>query len=186
VGPTLPAAAVPSRKHPIMLPPPTYDAIPGVEPEAKRPRVEAVPTYLPPPIGSITPALPDVPFAVASTPLSLLATVQIELMSEADFVASLAKATVTLQIRIPNDPSQIAWNFYGQIVSISIEVMKTVKSVKEEIARAHLNGMPVNKMQLKNAANGSFLKDTSTLAALNIGPTATLELVPRARGGRKV
>jgi len=38
---------------------------------------------------------------------------------------------------------------------------------------------------LKSTGTGVFLKDSNMLAALNIGPTATLELVPRARSRRK-
>jgi splicing factor 3A subunit 1 len=112
-----------------------------------------------------------------------------ELLSEADFVASLPKPLVTLQIRIPNDQSQMAWNFYGQIVALeSINVMSTVKAVKQELSRTHLNGMPANKIQLKLSSNNTFLKDSLTLAALNLGgptSTTTLELVPKTRGGRK-
>ena len=106
-------------------------------------------------------------------------------MSEADFAASLSKPEVTLQIRIPNDPAHAAWNFFGQIVSLSIDVMSSVKSVKQEMSRTHLNNMPTNKIQLKSTADGKFLKDALTLATLNIGPTATLELIPKTRGGRK-
>jgi hypothetical protein len=106
-------------------------------------------------------------------------------VSAADFAAQLEIPEVTLQIRVPNDPSQMAWNFYGQIVSVSIDVNSKVKAVKEEISRAHLNNLPANKIQLKNTATKSFMKDSLTLAALNIGPTATLELSLRVRGGRK-
>jgi len=108
----------------------------------------------------------------------------IKLLSEAEFVASLTKPEVTLQIRIPNDPSQMAWNFYGQIISLQIDVTSTVKVVKEELSKQHLNGMPANKIQLKSDAIG-FLKPSVTLAALNIGPTATLEMSLKTRGGRK-
>ena len=108
-----------------------------------------------------------------------------ELLPEAQFAASLSKPEVTLQIRVPNDPSQMAWNFYGQIVSVTVSVMSKVKAVKAELLSVHLNSMPANKIQLKHPSTGVFLKDAKTLAALNIGPSATLELVPRARGGKK-
>jgi len=45
--------------------------------------------------------------------------------------------------------------------------MPTIKAVKGWLA-SELGGMPVNKMQLKSAAQG-FLKDGATLAFLNIG-----------------
>lgn len=109
---------------------------------------------------------------------------EIELLSAEDFLASLGKPEVTLQVRIPNDPSQIAWNFYGQILSMKVHAMTKIKEVKSELSRRHLNGMPPNKVQLRDTIFG-FLKDSSTLASLNIGPTATVEMIPKTRGGRK-
>jgi hypothetical protein len=106
-------------------------------------------------------------------------------LSESDFAASLSSPEVVLQIRVPNDPTQMAWNFYGQIVSVTVDVMSKVKSIKQDVSHSHFNDMPANKMQFRSMTSGTFLKDNMTLAALNMGPEATLELVPRARGGRK-
>jgi hypothetical protein len=105
------------------------------------------------------------------------------LLSEADFAASLDSPTVTLSIQIPNDSSNSSWNFNGQVISLLVDVMSKVKAVKGEL-QSHLGGMPVNKIQLKGVQAG-FLKDNQTLAQLNIGPTATLDMVPKTRGGRK-
>lgn len=191
VGPQTPVPEQNQRKRlPMTLPAPAIAN--NVESESKRPRVSQMQgdpaTYLvshhePPPLSippdeiyaasaSLVPPAPPVPG-------------QSNLLSEVEFAASLSKPDVTLQIRIPNDPSQIAWNFYGQIVSFSTDVMTTVKTVKDQISKIHLNNIPVNKLQLKNSVTKAFLKDGLTLAALNLGPQATLELVPRARGGRK-
>jgi len=63
--------------------------------------------------------------------------------------------------------------------------MSTVKDVKQELSQQHLNQMPINKVQLRLVTTGAFLKDAMTLAALNIGPTATLELKAKTRSGRK-
>lgn len=112
-------------------------------------------------------------------------TTEKKLLGEAEFAASLSKPEVTLQIRIPNDPSQMAWNFYGQILSLSVNVMSKVKQVKADLSHLHLNDMPVNKIQLKDPISGFLNNNSMTLAALNIGPTATLELVPKTRGGRR-
>ena len=106
------------------------------------------------------------------------------MLPEAEFAASLSKPEVALQIRVPNDPAQMAWNFYGQTLSMTVDVMSTVKSVKEDLARLHLNGMPANKIIFKGPSSG-FLKDKASLAALNIGPTATIDMVLKTRGGRK-
>lgn len=62
--------------------------------------------------------------------------------------------------------------------------MSKIKAVKEELA-GHLNNISVNKLQLKHATQG-FLKDSMTLAELNLGPLASLEMVPKTRGrGRR-
>lgn len=160
----------------------------GYQPDSKRPRFDQAPPSVPPPVPPPPPPAinPEEAFAAAAVPVTLTSNPGDGLLSEADFVASLDKPTVTLQVRIPNDPSQMAWNFYGQIISISTDVMSTVKDLKDEIARTHLNSMPANKIQLKHVATGSFLSNAKTLASLNIGPTATLELATRTRGGRKV
>ncbi|GKY95438.1 hypothetical protein MPSEU_000505300 [Mayamaea pseudoterrestris] len=186
--------ALPQQQRPRTGPSRPGPTIGEAEPDAKRAKVQVthieaptIPTIpLPPGFdGQTSITGTDDPFAAAGTAL-MTGAIESDakpLLPEADFVASLDKPDVTLQIRIPNDSTQIAWNFYGQIVAQIANVMSTIKSVKQELSQKHLNNMPANKIQLKNQATGSFLKDGSTLAALNLGPTASLELVPRARGG---
>ena len=199
----------PTRVGHMSLPPPnphSQVASSSFEPAPKRQKFEvepAVPVPPPPPPPKVTVAVaplppPPVPpppgfeaaaVAAPGAPIEDGATPFAppggELLSEADFAASLPQPEVTLQIRIPNDRTQMVWNFYGQIIPLTINVMSNVKSIKEELSKTHLNAMPVNKIQLKSTITGAFLKDSMTLAALNIGPTATLEMLPRARGGRK-
>lgn len=56
--------------------------------------------------------------------------------------------------------------------------------VKAVLSKTHLNGMPPNKIQLKSVGGaGKFLNNNTSLAALNIGPTALLELKTKLRGG---
>jgi splicing factor 3A subunit 1 len=107
------------------------------------------------------------------------------LMSDSDFIATLPRPEVTLQIRVPNDPTQMAWNFYGQILSLTINARSTIKQVKSDLSQKHLNGMPINKIQLKDPGAGFYNNNDATLAALNIGPTATLEILAKTRGGRR-
>jgi splicing factor 3A subunit 1 len=200
VGPTLPVSA-PQEGTLLHHNVPAMDI--GIEPSAKRPRVDTgsvIPLPPPPPPPPPPPLVPqsnsivpppgfsaatEDPFTISGSAPSQGLTEGNDLLSESDFVASLSKPEVTLQIRVPNDPTQMAWNFYGQIVSLSINVMSTVKVVKQEVSRVNLNNMPANKIQLKNTATGAFLKDSLSLAALNLGPSASLELVPKTRGGRK-
>ena len=182
VGPTLQNANVtPAREA-------------SIEPMAKRARLDLASTHPPPiihhavaPPPLATPGEPQPsgdPMADALLPVAMDSEPESKLIPEAEFAASLNKPEVTLQVRIPNDPSQMAWNFYGQILSLKVNVMSKVKAVKEELSRLHLNGMPANKIQFKDPKTG-FLKDNVTLAALNIGPTATVEMIPKTRGGRK-
>ena len=197
VGPA-PPGQVPLNTIP--LPPPVVDGSAMTEPTAKRPKIVTyAPSVLQQPSATTAttianPPIPPIiedPFAVAGVqPLSVGAsTLQSlenqDLIPEAEFAASLSKPEMVIQIRVPNDPTQMAWNFYGQIVSLSTNVMAHVKIVKSELASLHLNGIPTNKIQLKNPTTGAFLRDNVTLAAHNIGPSTTLELVPRARGGKK-
>ncbi|CAB9526684.1 Splicing factor 3A subunit 1 [Seminavis robusta] len=197
VQPTMNAAPMPPPPPP---PPPKHPLEQPMEPDAKRQRLDgavdpaaAVPgglpmqAPLPPPPSGVPPppplqAPPEHPAADPMAPLPDTPK-NGELLPADEFVKTLNKPEVTLQVRIPNDRSQMAWNFYGQIVSLSVDVMSKVKVVKQELSRAHLNGMPANKIQLKTSTG--FLKDSTTLAQLNIGPTATVEMIPKTRGGRK-
>lgn len=169
----------PSLVAPTPVPPPPP---PTATADTDKVATAAPAVIAPPPVSN------EESFAAAATgaiPVQAESSVNVELLPEAQFAASLSKPEVTLQIRVPNDPSQMAWNFYGQIVSVTVDVMSKIKVVKSELSSTHLNSMPANKIQLKNPSTGAFLKDAKTLAALNIGPSATLELVPRARGGKK-
>ena len=108
-----------------------------------------------------------------------------KLLPANEFIASLDEPVVELQVRVPNDQAQQSWNFFGQTLTLtSVDVTSKVKDVKDILSKSHLNGMPPNKIQLKDP-NGGFLSNNATLATLNIGPTAILELKTKQRGGRK-
>jgi len=190
VGPSLPPLVQPAGlPRPPPPPPLLMHAVPPAmgEPAAKRQRLEGDPMVagLPPPPASQPASVPQPP-PDATDPMlggAPMDPAKDELLSAEEFAKTLSKPEVTIQVRIPNDPAQMAWNFYGQIVSVSVDVMSKIKAVKQEIARSHLNSMPANKIQLKTSAG--FLKDSATLASLNMGPTATLDLIPKTRGGRR-
>ncbi|KAG7357962.1 SWAP domain splicing regulatory protein [Nitzschia inconspicua] len=179
----------------------------GIEPISKRPRMDlqppkifsvqetalSPPTNIPPPPpppprpsttvdssrGGLTEDGPDAPPSIGTEESK-------QLLSEEDFRASLASPDVTLQIKIPNDSTQMAWNFYGQMVTLQVNVMTKVKDVKAQLSQQYLNDMPANKIVLKDIKGaGGYLSNTATLAALNIGPTATLDMSLKQRGGRK-
>jgi splicing factor 3A subunit 1 len=184
-------SAATQAKRPMELPPVTT-ANPAVaagtasapshlaEPMAKRPRLDMPPAMAAPPPPSAAVPTDSVPEAFEETTLEE----EKKLLSEEEFAASLRSPDVTLQIRVPSDSAQMAWNFYGQMVTLSVNVMTTVKDVKAQLSKKHLNDMPANKILLKDP-KGGFLSNNATLASLNIGPTATLEMSLKQRGGRK-
>ncbi|EKU22568.1 splicing factor 3A subunit 1 [Nannochloropsis gaditana CCMP526] len=109
------------------------------------------------------------------------------LLSESAY-ASANTGAGSISIQAPQDESAATWNLKGQLVKLEIgSVMSTVREVKEQLSPL-LGGMPPNKMQLRNAEQGVFLKDAQTLASYNLGAAGSstvLELVTRSRGGRK-
>ena len=115
-----------------------------------------------------------------------------KLLSAEEFILTLGEnPVVELQVRVPNDATSQNWNFFGQTVTVEgISPRSSVKEVKTVLSKQHLNSMPINKIQLKwvstdDDTKGKFLNNNNaTLAALNIGPTALLELKSRKRGGR--
>ena len=105
-------------------------------------------------------------------------------LPEPDFAKSLSNPIVTLSITVPNDNTYASWNFRGQTITISIDVMTKIKGLKQKIQH-QLGDMPLNKMQLRSREVG-FLKDASSLAKLNIcSSSPPIELIPKVRGSRK-
>ena len=179
-------------------PPPTpHDRPPMSLPDAKRVRVDGVPTQgqpmqlqmplqMPPPVmdNMMQPPLPppNAPPPAAEKDTEVVAAPT--RLSEADFADSLANPMVDISIVVPNDASYSSWNFNGQTINVSIDVMTKIKGLKQKL-QPDLGGMPVNKMQLKSPDVG-FLKDAFSLAKLNIAShSPAIELVPKVRGGRK-
>lgn len=103
-----------------------------------------------------------------------------ELVSAEDF-ARRFPSPVLVTVLVPAD-SESTWELRGQSLSVSISVTQSVKELKEQVG-ALVGGMPANKQQLKGPAG--FLKDKDTLAALNLGAGAVLELSVRSRGGKR-
>ena len=157
---------------PPSFPPPPASAAPSEAPSASAPALALEPTPTP----TETSEVEQQEQTIASSEESN------KLLSEDDFVASLPDSNVQLSIVVPNDENVQHWMFNGQTLAMSVDARHKVKMVKEEL-KLLLGGMPVNKMQLRY--DGTFLKDSLSLGVLNIGPLATLHLVPKTRGGRK-
>jgi len=92
---------------------------------------------------------------------------------------------ITITIKLPTDGTNAAWNLNGQTISISLSegVATTCKALKTLASSSHLGNIPLGKFQLK--AKAGFLKDSQTLAAVNIGQNSTLELSVKKRGGKR-
>ena len=116
-----------------------------------------------------------------TSPLQLSISCIAELVPEEAF-ASRYPNPVTINVAVPNDPSIKDWSFSGQTLRVSLSVRNTVKDLKDMVGE-QLGGMPANKQQLKGTSG--FLKDSQSLASLNIGDGAYLELSLRSRGGKR-
>jgi hypothetical protein len=91
----------------------------------------------------------------------------------------------TVEISVPNDSSASQFHFNGQTISIQLpNVLSTPKEIKEILSNSHLNQIGVGKLQLKHGIHG-FLKDTNSLASLNLGNGTQLELSLKSRGGKR-
>lgn len=157
------------------LPPP---GLPGLPPPGLPPSLGMPPPVMPPPELS-SPTMPPQPF----DPMAAQDEDESDLLPEKEFAASLASPMVALEISIPHDPSSLEWNFFGQTVSLNLNVMAKIKEIKEELS-VSLNKISITKLQLKHSQHG-FLKDSMSLAQLNLGPLVSLEMVPKTRGRRK-
>ncbi len=91
----------------------------------------------------------------------------------------------SIDILLPNDPSSCP-KFLGNSLTISLSngVQTTMKEMKELLSSAYLDNFPVNKIQLKHNIHG-FIKDTNSLASVNLVNSSILELSIKTRGGKK-
>ena len=110
------------------------------------------------------------------------------LVPEAEFSAQYGDAPVKLSVLIPasSEPGAAAWGLAGQTLEVRLSVGASGRELKEALG-ALLGGMPVNKQQIRrrDRPDLGFLKDTQSLASLNIGDHSALEMTVRSRGGKK-
>ncbi|KAL3771605.1 hypothetical protein ACHAW5_006632 [Stephanodiscus triporus] len=185
-APPPPQPPPPPQQQVIMAQP----AIPPEEPTAKRPKIDE--SQIDPNLAMAPPPPPGIPIApsIAGPGIDppqppLPPPEENELLSESDFIATLSDPDdVPICVRVPHDPSNSNWNFNGQTIDIPAKATTTVKDLKAAL-KEQLGGMPMNKMQLKHPSSGFMNKDGLSLAFFNVGPMATIDLVPKTRGGRK-
>jgi hypothetical protein len=108
------------------------------------------------------------------------------MVPEEVFAAQYGSNPIAVFVSVPNDPSSAAWLLNGQVIEVSLPVTASGKELKDILAGS-LGGMPANKQQIRIKAKPDvgFLKDTQSLASLNIGHGAALEMTVRSRGGKK-
>jgi len=131
------------------------------------------------PMMGMRPPMPAQPRPVMEEPAAKRPRVDAQ-MSEGEFAAYHPDGT-TVQIVVPMQEHD-TWKLNGQTVSVKIDLMSTVKALKEKVGEM-VGGMPAKSQKLKHGA--AFLKDNLTLAYYNLGPGTMLELGVQARGGRK-
>jgi hypothetical protein len=158
--PQMPPQAMPDLTGAIRLGGPPA---PGSEPALKKPRVEE---------SSAAPAVPPPQTTTGG------------LLNEADFAAS-NRGSIKIHIQLPVDDSNAAWKLDGQTITMDLpEGVKTMcKDLKGMLSSNLLGGIPLGKFQLK--AKAGFMKDTQTLAAVNVGSGGILELSVKKRGGKR-
>ncbi|KAL9181521.1 hypothetical protein ACHAXT_010326 [Thalassiosira profunda] len=188
-----PLPGVPPAQPAFAPPPPPQPTMQSEAPAAKRLKTDEsevamappAPPTMPPP-GIVPPGMPVPPGMAAPPPPPPppAAPAQNEPLSEADFIAALPNPDeVPICVQVPHDPSNAKWNFNGQIIDLTVKATSTIKELKG-LLKEQLGGMPMNKMQLKHPSSGFMNKDGLSVAHFNVGPMATIDLVPKTRGGR--
>jgi len=102
-----------------------------------------------------------------------------------EFAASLNSPVMILSVRLPDvgdHPAQ--WNLDGATLEMEADVHDKVKTIKERVSEALGGCILANKIQLRTS-DGTFLKNSQSLAALNIAPKESMMLVPKSRARRK-
>lgn len=103
-----------------------------------------------------------------------------DLLSAEDFAAAHPEP-VSFTVAMPNEP---AFNFSGQSVELTLSILATIKDVKEAVLQQLGSSLGVGKLQIKHSAQG-FLKDQSSLAAVNLTSGSALEASIKSRGGKR-
>jgi splicing factor 3A subunit 1 len=161
--------------------PPNMPGMPGM-PGMPRPPQPPAGMAQPPagmPMG-MRPPMPTQPRPAMEEPDAKRQRVAAAQMSEGEFAAYHPDGT-TVQVVVPMQEHD-TWKLNGQTVSVKLDLMSTVKALKEKVGEM-IGGMPAKSQKLKHGT--SFLKDNLTLAYYNLGPGTMLELGVQARGGRK-
>jgi splicing factor 3A subunit 1 len=174
-APPMPVPPIAPHHHPMMsygMPAPMMPSMP---------MYPGMPAPLPPPsapmMGMHAPMAPPMMTMpqVAPQPAATPAPTSTTLVSEEEFAARFPNPVSITVFLPPSDTGA------GSSVHLSISVTSQIKDVKDMLVDP--SGLAPNKQQIK--FQGAFVKDAQTLASLNIGEGAQLELLGRSRGGKR-
>ncbi|XP_054161737.1 splicing factor 3A subunit 1-like [Oppia nitens] len=102
------------------------------------------------------------------------------LIPEEEFVANNGP-NVTIKIQVPQSSEKPEWNLTGQLLTFTLPMTDTLSVVKSKIHES--TNMPPAKQKLQY--EGTFVKDSNSLAYYNIPNGASIVLGLKERGGRK-
>lgn len=104
-----------------------------------------------------------------------------QMMTEEEFLNAYGKDPVQFTVEVPRIMDKPEWRLQGQTVKVAIPPTDMVSVIKAKLTE--ILGLPGSKQKLQ--LEGTFLKDSNTLAFYNITPDSVLQLVLKERGGRK-
>jgi splicing factor 3A subunit 1 len=139
------------------------------------------PSFLPPHASGAIPPSASIPAATAAPPQPPPAFEEVQQTPEE--WAALNPGPIYLTVNCADDSSVVeAWGLKGQSLTVELPgAMSLVKDLKIKLQEM-LGGMPPNKQMLK--ASVGFLKDSQSLAFYQLATGATIDLLPRKRGGK--
>merc|ERR1719259_761331 len=88
---------------------------------------------------------------------------------------------VKFRVSVPDSSDKAEWQLNGQTLQAAFSLAEHVSALKAFVHEQ--TGLPPAKQKLLK--DGVFFKDSSTLAAYNIGPQCCVQLQLKERGGRK-
>ena len=159
------------------MPPPMQPPLPTMQPP--------LPTMQPPPLPMQPPPLPSsVQFMSAEADVygqpGKRARNEESMVVSAEEFASRYPHPITIYVSTPLDTSNPTWALTGESIAIpSVSVTMTIKDLKEVVTS--MIGIPTSKFQLKATDSTTFFKDSQTLAELNLGDQARVELSVKTR-----
>lgn len=167
--------SMPSHFQP--MPPPMQPPLPTMQPPP-------LPTMQQPPLPMHPPLPSSVQFVSAEADVygqpGKRARNDDSMIVSAEEFASRYPHPITVFVSTPLDNTNPAWSLTGELVNVpSVSVTMSIKDLKEMVTS--IIGIPTSKFQLKATDSTTFFKDLQTLAELNLGDQARVDLSVKTR-----